>query len=224
MSEHTTGSQPCPHLLVGVTGSIHALDIYHYLERFQASLAEQIKVIMTQNATRMIDPKTVELYADDRVFVDFWDRSPSVQRIPHIQLARWADLFVIVPATADIIGKAANGIADDLLSTTILSYTGTIVFVPAMNKSMWQNKALQRNRRLLEEDGHYFVPPEEGVALGTGEREAVSSFPESVLTHLQHVRMKQLQRDYWEEATSTKPLTPAEKMRQQRDQRQRIAP
>ncbi len=167
---------------------------------------------MTENASKMINTKILELYTDDIVFTDFWDRSPSIDRIPHIQLPRWADLFVILPATADIIGKAANGIADDLLSTAIVAYNGPIVFVPAMNQNMWNSKAVQRNKKLLEEDGHCIVPPSEGgLALGTGERDAVGPSIQSVLTHLKYVRMKQLRNAYWEDAIKEKPLTPMEK-------------
>jgi phosphopantothenoylcysteine decarboxylase/phosphopantothenate--cysteine ligase len=117
----------------------------------------------------MVDPRTVGLHADDRVFVDPWDRSPSVDRAPHIQLTRWSDLFVVVPATADIMGKAASGVADDLLSIAILSYTGRIVFAPAMNPAMWENRAVRRNVRILEEDGHHAVSPETAVSVNSGE-------------------------------------------------------
>lgn len=202
----------CKNLLIGVTGSIHAADIYDYIAQLRSSFAENIKVIVTASASRMLNLQVLELYTDDRVFTDFWDRSPSVNRMPHIQLPRWADLLVILPATADIIGKAANGIADDLLSTVIIACNKPIVFVPAMNQSMWNSKAVQRNKRRLEDDGHYVIPPNEGaLAVGTGERNAVSPSIDLVLMHVRHIRMKQLRNEYWEEAVKEKPLTPMEK-------------
>jgi phosphopantothenoylcysteine synthetase/decarboxylase len=160
----------------------------------------------------MVEPRTIELYTDDRVFIDLWDRSATVDRIPHIQLVLWADLFVVVPATADIIGKAANGIADDLLSTAILSSPKPVIFAPAMNRVMWESRVVQRNIRTLRQDGHYVVPPENAMSVTSGEwDQALTSSPDSILPHLQHVRMKELREGYWEEATSTKPQTPAQK-------------
>ncbi|HLG65474.1 MAG TPA: flavoprotein [Ktedonosporobacter sp.] len=181
----------CEKLLVGVTSSINAISIHIYLQHLRAGFAQHIKVIMTQNAAQIVSPKVVEFFADDRVFMDYWDQSPSVDRLPHIQLTQWADLFLIFPATADILGKAANGIANDLLSTSILSYTGPIVFVPAMNLSMWKSKALQRNIQALEKDGHYIVPPESPTFdVGSCQQDALVSRPEDVLRHLKQVRIK----------------------------------
>ena len=209
--------KPCRHLLVGVSGSIHALDIHNYLYRFRELFAHTIKVIMTESAARMVDPKTVELYTDDRVFIDSWDRSPSVDKAPHIQLARWADLFVVVPATADILGKAAHGIATDLLSTTLLNYSRPIVFAPAMSTVMWQNKVVRRNAQTLKDDGHYIIDPEAvTVEVGSGDwGQGLGPSPDTVLRHLQHIRMRELRQEYWAEATAEPPMTPAQRKLQQ---------
>lgn len=99
-----------------------------------------------------------QLFTDDRVFIHLGDKSQEIHKVPHIQLSRWADLFIIVPATANIVGKAANGIADDLLSTTILASPKPVIFVPVMNPAMWKNNAFQRNIQLLEHDGHETDP------------------------------------------------------------------
>lgn len=208
-----SGEKMCANLLIGISSSIHALDVHHYLSLFRDTIAVEIKVIMTSNATDIADPRTVGLSCDDRVFVDLWDQSASVNRAPHLQLTQWADLFVIVPATANTIGKAANGIADDLLSTAILSYPKTVVFVPAMNPVMWDSKALQRNIEVLEKDGHYVIRPESvGIEVGTTARDKVPApSAESVLPHLKHVRLRELRRDYWDEAIHEKPMTPAQK-------------
>jgi len=202
----------CEHLLVGMCGSIHALTIHTYLTRLREELAGSIRIIMTPSARRMVQEETVRLYTDDRVFTDLWDRSDSIDRAPHIQLTRWADLFVVLPATANVLGKAAHGIADDLLSTAILSYSGTIVFAPAMNPAMWESKAVQRNVAILKTDGHYIVPPEPALSVTSGDWDlGLAPSPETLLPHLKHVRMKALKTEYWEEATRERPSTPAQR-------------
>lgn len=201
----------CSKLLVGVSASIHCLQIHSYLLLFRESFADEIRVVMTPSSARMVDPKSIELYADDRVFIDFWDRSPTINRAAHIQLPRWADLFLILPATADIIGKAANGIADDLLSTAILSSPKPLALAPAMNPVMWKSKVVQRNIQTLKQDGHYVIPPESTVSVTSGEwDQGLSPSLETILPHLQHIRMRELRDEYWDEAISTKPLTPAQ--------------
>jgi phosphopantothenoylcysteine decarboxylase/phosphopantothenate--cysteine ligase len=202
----------CERLLVGVSGSIHAVHTYAYLALFRESFAGRIKVVMTPNAARMVDPRTVELLADDRVFVDSWDHSSEVDRAAHIQLGRWADWFVIVPASANTIGKAAHGIADTLLSTVVCSYTKPIVFAPAMNPDMWQNHAVQRNVAALRADGHHVIEPEDALSVTSGEWDkGLTPTPELVTSNLKHLVMKQMRNEYWTEATSEPPLTPAQK-------------
>lgn len=201
-------SKMCPNLLFGVSGSIHVLHLHEYLVAFRETFAEHIKVILTPSAARMVTTDVLELFSDDRVYTDLWDRS-SDTKSPHIQLTRTADLFVVIPATANIIGKAANGIADDLLSTAILAYPKTIVFGPAMNPTMWANKALQRNLETLYQDGHYIIPPTNGVSVTTGTWDrGLAPTPQDALLHAQHIRMKELRAEYWEEATRDKPRTP----------------
>ncbi|WP_051304437.1 flavoprotein [Calidithermus chliarophilus] len=91
-------SSLCDNLLVGVSGGIQCVNLHNYLFHFRTVLARQVKVIMTPSAAKMVSPAVLELYLDDRVFVDFWDRSTEV-KTPHIQLTRWADLFVVVRAS-----------------------------------------------------------------------------------------------------------------------------
>lgn len=202
----------CNTLLVGVSGSVHALELHAYLTRFRETLAPTIKIIMTASARRVVQQEAIALFVDDKVFADLWDRSPEVDRAPHIQLTRWADLFVVVPATANIIGKAAGGIADDLLSTAILSSPKPVVFAPAMNPAMWESRVVQRNIKLLQADGHYIVPPEPAVSVTSGEWDrGLTPTPETLVRHLRHVRMKELKEGYWEEATRDPPLTPAQR-------------
>lgn len=202
----------CDRLLIGISGSIHCVHIYDYLALFRASFAGRIRVIMTESATRMIRPETVELFTDDRVFTDTWDRLADATGAPHLQLTRWADLFVVVPATANILGKAAGGIADDLLSTAILSSPRPVVFAPAMNAAMWKSRALQRNLQALRDDGHEIVDPGPGISIASGDSDpGLAPSPELLLRHLEHIHLTSLQAEYWEEATREKPLTPAQK-------------
>jgi len=169
------GSAKQRKMLVGITSSIHVMGILNYLHLFRQYLSQNIKVIMTENAAKMINPETIELFTDDRIFIHLGDKSQEIHKVPHIQLSRWADLFIIVPATANIVGKAANGIADDLLSTTILASPKPVIFVPVMNPAMWKNNALQRNIQLLEHDGHLIIPSDSvGMEVGTGEWEQIN--------------------------------------------------
>jgi phosphopantothenoylcysteine decarboxylase/phosphopantothenate--cysteine ligase len=205
-------ARPCDRLLIGISGSIHSLQIFDYLALFRHSFAASIRVVMTAGAARMVRPETVELFVDDRVFLDSWDRSAATTGAPHLGLTQWADLFVVVPATASILGKAAAGIADDLLSTCILSSPRPVVFAPAMNLAMWKSRAVQRNLQTLRADGHYIVDPGPGISIAAGESDqGLAPSPGILLRHLQHVRLKALQHDYWAEATSEKPLTPAQR-------------
>lgn len=137
-------------ILVGVCGTINVLNLQNYLVRFR-EMTESINVIMTKAALRLLRPVAIQAITGNPVYSD---SLPSTLPVPHINLARWADAVVILPATANILGKAANGIADDLLSTTILAAQGPILFVPCMNDQMWRNPSVRRNVETLKNDGH----------------------------------------------------------------------
>ncbi|MBS2547769.1 hypothetical protein KGQ19_12920 [Catenulispora sp. NL8] len=204
---------PCEKLLIGVSGSIHCSQIGGYLAQIRREFAVSIRVIMTRTACDMVNPKTVELHTDSPVIADIWGTPQS--KSPHITATRWADLFVVLPASANILGKAAHGIADDVLSTAILASRGPIAFAPAMNPSMWESAAVQRNLQTLKEDGHYIIPPQEITSVTTGDYDSgLGPTPESLMPHLWHVLMKHTKDVYWEEATRTLPMTPAERARQ----------
>lgn len=145
-------------VLLGVCGGIAA-----YKTAFLASRLRQagagVTVVMTDAATRLVGPKTFEALTGRPVATTMW--GPNLVH-PHIELARQAELFCVAPATADILAKAANGIADDLMSTTILAFTGKLLFAPAMNAAMWSKPATQRNFRQVVEDGAFAVGPEDG--------------------------------------------------------------
>lgn len=155
------------HILLGVTGSIaayQAADLIGLLKQQMAS----VRVIMTRAATQFITPLTLEIISGNRVSVEmFGERDAGT--VEHIAMGTGADLLIIAPATANIIGKMANGIADDLLSTTALAVTCPVLIAPAMNERMWLNPIVQANVRRLTELGVRFVGPEYGAMACGGE-------------------------------------------------------
>jgi phosphopantothenoylcysteine decarboxylase/phosphopantothenate--cysteine ligase len=145
-------------ILLGITGGIAA----YKSATIVSSLRKQnfgVSVVMTEAATKLIAPATFEALTGRPVLDSLFHTGRSHA---HIELAREAKVFCIAPATADIIGKAANGIADDLLSTLILSFDGSIILAPAMNPVMWNKSAVQRNVKQLRKDGFIFIGPEDG--------------------------------------------------------------
>jgi phosphopantothenoylcysteine decarboxylase/phosphopantothenate--cysteine ligase len=155
------------HIALGVTGCIAAYKAALIVRELQKRGAGKITVIMTESAARFITPLTFEALTGNRVITGMWEPVES-REITHISLARSADLLLVAPATADIIGKFANGIADDFLSTFYLAFEKQTVIAPAMNKEMWGHIRVQENIRKLEETGILFVPPEKGY-LACGE-------------------------------------------------------
>ncbi len=156
------------HLLVGVSGSIAILNLPTYLVALRATFAGEVRVIMTAAAAQLLSPSTVALLCEE-VLVD---EEPTSQKKPgHVELANWADMFLILPASANILGQVANGLAQNLLTTTILASPIPVIFCPNLNRTMWSKKAVQRNLRTLAEDGHLMVEPEHAPAyeVGTGE-------------------------------------------------------
>ena len=105
---------------------------------------------MTKNACEFINPLTLETLSRNKVITNMFER-PDYIEVKHISIAKKADLFLIIPATANIIGKVANGIADDMLSTTIMATKAPVVFAPAMNNAMYENKIVQNNLKKLKE-------------------------------------------------------------------------
>ena len=138
-------------VLLGVTGGIAA---YKACELASALVKQgaDVNVIMTENATRFVAPLTFDALTKNRTVTDTFDRQHSYE-IEHISLAEKADVLIIAPASADIIAKLANGLADDMLSTTALACTCPKLVAPAMNTHMYENTATQRNLKQLEADG-----------------------------------------------------------------------
>ena len=146
-------------ILFGVTGGIaayKAADIANKLVK----AGHDIKVIMTRSAQEFITPLTFQTLTKHQVYTDMFN-DPFAEDVKHISLAKWADVAVIAPCTANVIGKLANGIADDMLTTVIMATSTTKLICPAMNTAMYENAAVQRNLELLKGDGYCFVEPRE---------------------------------------------------------------
>ena len=172
-------------ILVGVTGGIAA-----YKSAGIVSLLKKkgynVKVVMTENATKIIGPLTLETLSRNRIYVDMWDSNPHYE-VEHISLADWADMVLIAPATYNIIGKVANGIADDML-TTILSAVSVkkpVFFALAMNVNMYENPILKENINKLKSFGYRFIDAEEGLLACNYSAKGRMSEPEDIVDEIE---------------------------------------
>ena len=147
-------------IVIGVCGGIAAYKSLEVISRLK-KLGANVDVIMTKSATNFVSPLSFESLSQNAVTVSMFDNIRPYE-IEHIALAKKADLFCIVPATANIIGKVANGIADDMVSTTIMATKSTVVFAPAMNTAMYENTITQQNIKKLKDLGYYFIEPDCG--------------------------------------------------------------
>ncbi|MEG2338037.1 MAG: bifunctional phosphopantothenoylcysteine decarboxylase/phosphopantothenate--cysteine ligase CoaBC, partial [Clostridium sp.] len=174
-------------VVLGVTGGIavyKSLDIVSRLKK----KGIDVFVIMTKSAQEFVTELSFRSLSLNPVTTDMFE-TPSSFDVEHISLAQRADVFLVAPATANIIGKVANGIADDMLSTTIMATTAPVVFVPAMNTNMYLNKINQRNISILKEYGYNFIDPISGRLacgdVGIGKMESpkvIVEYVESLLT------------------------------------------
>ncbi len=144
-------------ITVGVTGGIAVFKAVQLVSDLKKNGAG-VQVIMTRSAQEFVRPLTFQVISGNRVYTDLFESAPD-GKVRHIELAGGTDLLVVVPATANIIGKAACGIADDLLSTVILAATCPVFFCPAMNVNMYHNRVVQRNMETLRGLGCHFVEP-----------------------------------------------------------------
>ena len=144
-------------IVLGVTGSIAAYKIAN-LASMLVKLNADVHVIMTQNATHFITPMTFETLTNNKCIVDTFDRNFNFD-VKHVSLAKKGDLFLVAPCTANVIGKVASGICDDMLTTTILATKAPVLFSPAMNTGMWENPILQDNLQKLKHYGYHIIEP-----------------------------------------------------------------
>lgn len=177
---------PRAEIVIGIAGGVAAYKT--------AMLVSQLvqhdvgcHVVLTQAATKFIGPATFAALTGRAPVLDTFD--PRFPLGAHIELARSTQLLCVAPATANFLGKAALGLADDLLSTLYLCHTGTVIACPAMNCEMWDKPAVQRNVSQLREDGVEMVGPEEGWlscrATGVGRMAEPASIFQAVMRHLE---------------------------------------
>lgn len=147
-------------VLVGLTGGIACYKV-PYLVRFLGKQDAEVRVVMTEAATKLITPLTLETVSRHQVYTSMFAEREFVGT-RHIDLANWPDLIVVAPATANFLGKIASGISDDLLTTIICASPKPVLIAPAMNPGMWHNPVTQRNYETLKELGYHFIGPAEG--------------------------------------------------------------
>ncbi len=144
-------------ILIGVTGGIAAYKVAQ-LVRDLKKIGAEVRVLMTPFAERFVSRLTFETLSGNKVYTD-WEDDPLL----HIKLSRWADLFLIAPCTVNTLSKVALGIGDNLLTTTVLAYSGKLLIAPAANTAMYKNPAVQENLQRLRERGVILIEPEEGI-------------------------------------------------------------
>ena len=147
-------------VVIGVSGGIAVYKTLDVVSRLR-KLGVNVNVIMTKSATEFVTPLSFQSLSQNYVVCDMFE-DPKTWDVEHISLAKRADVFLIAPATANVIGKIANGIADDMLTTTVMATKAKVLIAPAMNTNMHENPILQRNINTLKELGYNFVEPESG--------------------------------------------------------------
>lgn len=172
-------------ILLCVTGGIAVYKAVALVSKLSQAGAD-VKVMMTESAMEFVTPLTFQAMSRNDVYFDTFDEKDS-RVIAHIDLADWADLVVVAPATANVIGKLANGIADDMVTTTLLATTAEVWIAPAMNVHMYENKAVIRNIQTLHRDGYRFIEPSEGFLacgyVGKGRLEEPERIVELITDH-----------------------------------------
>ena len=148
-------------IILGVTGSIAAYKACDIIRRLKEKKIA-VTVIMTKDAEEFITPLSLQTLSANRVYRDLFELVSGEYSAEHISLAKKADLVLVAPATANIIGKAANGICDNLLSCVIMATDAPVAFAPAMNDGMYNNKILQDNIAKLKKFGYKFIGPQKG--------------------------------------------------------------
>lgn len=175
------------YVVIGVTGGIavyKALDVISALRKKDI----EVHVIMTESASKFVNPLTFQSISQNMVVTDMF-AEPKAWEIQHISLAQKADLMLIAPATANVIGKISNGIADDMLSTTVMATKAKVLIAPAMNTNMYQNQIVQNNISKLKDFGYKFIEPASGRLacgdIGIGKLADVNTIVERVIEELE---------------------------------------
>ena len=173
-------------ILLGVSGGVAAYKAVDLASKL-SGLGAKVKTVMTESACELVGPKSFEAVTHSAVFTSLWGIGEEYN-ISHINLTDWADIVVVAPATANIIGKIANGICDDLLSTVLCACWGKrSVLVPEMNSNMWDNPAVQRNVKTVKEMGFELIGPEEGRLACGAEGVGRMSEPQDILEAIEKI-------------------------------------
>lgn len=176
-------------ILLGVTGSIAAYKACELTRLFKKRGA-YVQVVMTESACKFVAPLTFQILSENPVIKDMF-KEPSNWEVEHVSLADKTDIFVIAPATANIIAKLASGIADDMLTTTFLATKATKIIVPAMNVNMYENSITQRNINILKMNGCYVMEPDEGFLACGKIGKGRFPDPEDIIDYVEKVAVKQ---------------------------------
>ncbi|MBR3119446.1 bifunctional phosphopantothenoylcysteine decarboxylase/phosphopantothenate--cysteine ligase CoaBC [Oceanobacillus profundus] len=176
-------------ILLGVSGGIAVYKACALASKLTQKGAN-VKVMMTESAAKFVSPLTFQALSRNPVYIDTFDEK-NPKKIAHIDVADWADIAIIAPATANIIGKLANGIADDMLSTTLLATEADVYIAPAMNVHMYAHPAVIQNMKQLEDWGYHFIEPGAGYLacgyVGKGRLEE----PESIIAAVESHQLKE---------------------------------
>lgn len=172
-------------IVLGVCGGISAYKSAELVGKLKKE-GYEVDVIMTKNACQFITPLTLQTLSKNKVVTDMFE-NPTPYEVEHISLASKADLILVAPATANIIGKVANGIADDMLSTTIMASKALTVFACAMNNNMYENRVVQANIQKLKDYGYKFIEPEDGMlACGTTGKGKLAK-PDKIISYVNEI-------------------------------------
>ncbi|MBQ4477772.1 MAG: bifunctional phosphopantothenoylcysteine decarboxylase/phosphopantothenate--cysteine ligase CoaBC [Bacteroidales bacterium] len=166
------------HVLIGISGGIAAYKSLTLIRSFVKNDYE-VKVVATDHALEFVTPLTIETLSGNKLYNNMFQTGQE-RTTEHIALAQWADVFVVAPATANIIGKYAHGLADDALSTTLLAYKKILFMAPAMNDAMWDNEAVQANLKILQSRGVKILEPGSGFLACNSEGKGRMMEPEKI--------------------------------------------
>ena len=182
-------------IVVGISGSIAAYKTCGII-RLLIKEGSTVIPVMTKNATEFITPLTIQTLSKNRVYIDMFENNPIrdtvlqcdiCNEVEHISIAKKTNLLVIAPATANVIAKISSGIADDALTTLVLSVNCPVVICPAMNSSMYKNPVTQKNISELKKIGYIFIGPEKGNLACGGDDIGRMSNPQKIISEIKNI-------------------------------------
>lgn len=169
-------NQRAKRLLLCATGAFQSYAIPSFVLSLLQNFADDVQVVLSPAAAKMVSRYAVEVATRHPVYVEMTDQGPDVY-VPHIELAEWADVVLVYPATTTIMGKIANGIADELVAAIVQATAAPVFFVPIANPRMLEQPAVKRNLARLESDGYVVLAPPAGIEIATREGMAETTIP-----------------------------------------------